>query len=148
MTKTLKTFDVVGFSSFEGVRKIRFANDVEGREARLKACGCDAIQLFEMPEAVTKVDAVRWMLTEAELSDGDRVLAQEWRDKATRVPGPRGRPRKVVVEAEAVEAEAVVVGPHCDLDNLTAEEKAERKRIRDRDRKRAQRAKAKAEQAA
>ena len=156
MTKTLKTFDTVGFSSFEGVRKIRFANGSEGRKARLEKCGCTDIVLHDLPEAMTKVAAVTHLLNEMEVkSEADRTIAQEWLEKATRVPGPRGRPRKASTEEQAPEAaepvteteaevaqeqEVEAEAPRTDLDDLTPEQKEERKRARDKFRKRMQRA--------
>lgn len=151
MTKTNKHFEFAGFATFADVRKVRFAND-ETRATHLEKLGATAVEFHPLPNEMNKVDAVRWMVDNVALSTFDLELAQAWLEKNTRVPGPRGRPRKAPVEqAEAVETaepaqeeEQVVVGEFTDLDNMTPKQKLARKRFLDAKRKREKRAALKA----
>ena len=55
---TDKLFTVVGTSKLDGVTKVRFANDVL-RTKVLQKHGHEDIILVELPEAMTKLDAVK-----------------------------------------------------------------------------------------
>lgn len=57
---TDKTFTVVGSSTQEGKTKIRFANDVM-RIKILAKNGHTDINLVELPQAMTKVEAVKYL---------------------------------------------------------------------------------------
>jgi DNA replication protein DnaD len=56
-----KTFTVAGTSNLNGVIKFRFANDLKGRIKVLERNGHTDVQLFELPEAMTKEDAIVWL---------------------------------------------------------------------------------------
>ena len=51
---TTKTFKVIGVSTLAGKTKVRFANDLATRIKNLVKGGHTNIELFELPEAMTK----------------------------------------------------------------------------------------------
>lgn len=51
---TTKTFSVIGVSTLNGKAKVRFANDFAGRIKNLVKNGHTNVELFELPEAMTK----------------------------------------------------------------------------------------------
>jgi hypothetical protein len=51
---TSKTFKVIGVSTLAGKTKVRFANDLATRIKNLVKNGHTNIELFELPEAMTK----------------------------------------------------------------------------------------------
>jgi hypothetical protein len=56
-----KLYTVVGTAEQYGLTKVRFANDLVARVKILDKNGCSDIQLFELPEPMTKLDALRWL---------------------------------------------------------------------------------------
>lgn len=56
-----KLFNVVGFSTLDGVRKTRVANGLAARIAKLLRTGHTDIELYEMPSAVDKQAALVWL---------------------------------------------------------------------------------------
>jgi hypothetical protein len=55
------TFKVVGISTFKGQRKVRFAQDLK-RIIALDKCGNTDIEMFELPQAMTKDAALKYAL--------------------------------------------------------------------------------------
>ena len=51
---TSKLFTVVGVSTLNGKTKVRFANDLPSRIKNLVKNGHTNVELFELPEAMTK----------------------------------------------------------------------------------------------
>lgn len=68
MNNTDKTFVVAGISSLEGVAKVRFAKDL-ARVKVLEKNGHKDIKLVELPNAMTKGDAVAFLKTHAQFKD-------------------------------------------------------------------------------
>lgn len=58
---TEKQFTVAGYSTLNGVRKIRFANDLVARIKRLDQCGHENIELEELPQPMTKGEVREWL---------------------------------------------------------------------------------------
>jgi hypothetical protein len=56
-----KLFNVVGFSTLAGVRKMRVANGLSARIAKLMRTGHTDIEMYEMPSAVDKQAALVWL---------------------------------------------------------------------------------------
>ena len=56
-----KLYTVAGTADQHGMTKVRFANDFVSRIKILDKNGCTNIQLFELPEPMTKLDALRWL---------------------------------------------------------------------------------------
>lgn len=57
-----KLFTVAGTSNLNGVTKMRFANDLKSRIKILERNGHTEIQLFELPRAMTKADAIAYLV--------------------------------------------------------------------------------------
>ena len=79
-----KLYTVAGTAEQYGMTKVRFANDFVSRIKILDKNGCTNIQLFELPEPMTKLDALRW-LKEQDLSGDagyavDAKLAEKMRE--------------------------------------------------------------------
>ena len=58
-----KTFTVAGTASQHGVTKVRFANDLVSRTKILVKNKCENINLVELPEPMTKLDALKYLET-------------------------------------------------------------------------------------
>lgn len=58
---TEKQFTVAGYSTLNGVRKIRFANDLVARIKRLNQCGHKDIDLEELLQPMTKSEVKEWL---------------------------------------------------------------------------------------
>lgn len=58
---TSKTFTVVGVSTLNGKTKVRFANDFASRIKNLVKGGHTNVELFELPEAMTKEAALAYV---------------------------------------------------------------------------------------
>lgn len=56
---TSKVFKVIGVSTFKGKRKVRFAQDLTRVKALIKAGNTD-VELFELPEAMTKEAGIEY----------------------------------------------------------------------------------------
>lgn len=56
---TEKTFTVAGTATQNGVTKARFANDLVARIKILNKAGCTDINLVELPEPMTKLQALQ-----------------------------------------------------------------------------------------
>jgi len=62
---TDKLFTVVGTSNLNGTTKVRWANDLVTRFKMLHKGGHTDIELFELPEAMTKQQACEWLTEQA-----------------------------------------------------------------------------------
>ena len=69
---TDKLFKVVGTSNLNGTTKVRWANDLVTRFKMLHKGGHTDIELFELPQSMTKKDACVW-LTEQEVFETQLV---------------------------------------------------------------------------
>ena len=56
-----KLFKVVGISTFKGQRKVRYAQELK-RIIALNKCGNTDIEMFELPYAMTKEEALKYAL--------------------------------------------------------------------------------------
>ena len=70
-----KLFTVAGTATNpDGTTKARFANDLVARIKILNKSGCTNINLIELPEPMTKLEALQY-LTEQGITDGDAGYA-------------------------------------------------------------------------
>jgi len=70
-----KLFSVAGTATNpDGTTKARFANDLVARIKILNKAGCTNINLVELPQAMTKLDALKY-LTEQGITQGDAGYA-------------------------------------------------------------------------
>ena len=112
MSKTEKLFTVAGTAkNADGTVKARFANDLVARIKILNKAGCTDINLVELPQAMTKLEALQHLQTIG-ITEGDAGFAVanklaekakiakkgEVKVKATKAP----KATKAAVTAEAV----------------------------------------------
>lgn len=72
---TNKLFTVAGTATnADGTTKARFANDLVARIKILHKAGCSNIHLIELPHAMNKLDALKY-LTEQGITEGDAGYA-------------------------------------------------------------------------
>lgn len=75
MSATEKLFTVAGTArNADGTVKARFANDLVARIKILNKAGCTDINLVELPQAMTKLQALQY-LTEQGITQGDAGYA-------------------------------------------------------------------------
>jgi len=76
---TSKTFKVVGISTFKGKRKVRYAQEMTRVKALIKAGNTD-VELFELPEAMTKEQARAYVVANKLFdlpADADEASAED-----------------------------------------------------------------------
>lgn len=71
---TEKLFTVAGTATQNGVTKARFANDLVARIKILNKAGCTNINLVELPEPMTKLQALQHLQTLG-ITEGDAGYA-------------------------------------------------------------------------
>ena len=84
MSKTEKLFTVAGTAkNADGTVKARFANDLVARIKILNKAGCTDINLVELPQAMTKLEALQHLQTLG-ITEGDAgyVVANKLAEKA------------------------------------------------------------------
>ena len=107
---TNKTYSVVGItvhSADQGTAKVRFANDFSRRVKILTKDGtCTRCDLIELPQEMTKVDALNYMLTRPEFaSPADHATIQEAIDTRVKAPKAVKAPKvKVKPSLDAIKA--------------------------------------------
>lgn len=69
-----KLFTVAGTATQNGVTKVRFANDLVARIKILNKSGCTNINLVELPQPMTKLQALQHLQTLG-ITDGDAGFA-------------------------------------------------------------------------
>ena len=78
-----KTFTVAGIATNpDGTTKVRFANDLVARIKILNKANCTDIHMYNLPHPMTKIEAMKWMQQEKNLSgDASYALANRLADK-------------------------------------------------------------------
>ena len=70
-----KTFTVAGTATnADGTVKVRFANDLVARIKILNKSGCNNINLVELPQAMTKLEALQYLQAQG-ITAGDEGFA-------------------------------------------------------------------------
>ena len=69
-----KLFTVAGTATHKGVTKVRFANDLVARIKILNKSGCNNINLVELPQAMTKLEALQYLQAQG-ITTGDEGYA-------------------------------------------------------------------------
>lgn len=78
---TNKTFTVVGITDYKDTMKVRFTNDMALRIKRLDKYGASRLDFIELPHAMTKIEALKYMLTRKEFqSPDDQATIQDTLD--------------------------------------------------------------------
>jgi hypothetical protein len=105
---TNQTFTVAGTSKLNGTYKVRFANDLM-RTKNLTKSGHTDIVLVELPQAMTKLDAIKHIATLDEfMTAGSKAAIMDYLDrkdvapkaKAPAVKAPKAVKTKVTAEDE------------------------------------------------
>ena len=115
---TEKTFTVAGTAkNADGTVKARFANDLVARIKILNKAKCTDINLVELPHAMTKLEALKY-LTEQGITEGDAgyAVANKLAEKTklakkgevkvagTKVSAPKAKAKKDVTAEQVLEA--------------------------------------------
>ncbi len=80
-----KTFTVVGITERDNVSKVRFANDIVRRVKQFSGPENTRVTLVELPNAMTKIEALNYMLTMDEFkTDDDQALISDTLDDKQR----------------------------------------------------------------
>ena len=68
---TAQTFKVVGITVHNNEAKVRFTHDMARRVKQFSKGGAERIDFIELPNEMTKIDALKYMLTCKEFSSED-----------------------------------------------------------------------------
>ena len=68
---TTQTFTVVGITEHNGNVKVRFTDDMVRRVKQFSKGGATRIDFIDLPEPMTKIEALKYMLTCKEFSSED-----------------------------------------------------------------------------
>ena len=68
---TTQTFTVVGITDHNGNVKVRFTDDMVRRVKQFSKGGASRIDFIELPNPMTKIEALKYMLTCKEFSNPD-----------------------------------------------------------------------------
>jgi DNA gyrase/topoisomerase IV subunit A len=107
---TDKTFTVAGTSKHAGAYKVRFANDLM-RTKNLTKSGHTDIILVELPQAMSKLDAIKHIATLDEFDNvGSKSAIMDYLDRKDVEPKSKGPAVKApaAVKATATKAKAKV----------------------------------------
>lgn len=108
---TDKQFTVCGTSNLDGVTKVRFANDVLRIKVLTKSGHTD-ITLIELPEAMSKLEAAKFIQSLDEFQDvASQAAIADYLDrndekpaKATKAPAPKAKaPAKAKATAKVAD---------------------------------------------
>jgi hypothetical protein len=75
-----KQFQKVGYSTHNGVMKIKFTND-KYRERALERAGQQDINLFDLPEPMNKLDAIAWLNEQPKIPSKVKQLIKIMQDE-------------------------------------------------------------------
>ena len=115
---TTQTFTVVGITEHSGNVKIRFTDDMVRRVKQFSKGNAGRIDFIELPNAMTKIEALRYMLTSKEFSsENDQATIQDTLEDKERearkgtvtvkasisLDSIKSRPRKDVTVADILE---------------------------------------------
>lgn len=77
-----KLFTVAGYATNpNGTVKVRFANDLVARIKILNKAGCSNINLIELPQAMTKLQALEHLKSQGLTGDAEFVVANKLAEK-------------------------------------------------------------------
>jgi len=68
---TNKIFKVVGITEHDGISKIRFTDDMVRRVKQFNKGGATRCDFIELPTEMTKIEALKYMLTRKEFQSAD-----------------------------------------------------------------------------
>ena len=98
---TDKTFTVAGTSKHNGSFKVRFANDLM-RTKNLTKSGHTDIVLVDLPKAMLKLDAIKYIATLDEFDNvGSKTAIMDYLDRKDEVPATKAPAVKAPVATKA-----------------------------------------------
>ena len=101
-----KLFTVAGTATNpNGTTKARFANDLVARIKILNKAGCTAINLVELPSAMTKLQALQYLQEQGVAGDAGYAVANKLAEK-TKI-AKKGEVKVKAVKTSAKSAEKV-----------------------------------------
>jgi hypothetical protein len=101
-----KLFTVAGTATNpNGTTKARFANDLVARIKILNKAGCTAINLVELPTAMTKLQALQYLTEQGVTGDAGYAVANKLAEKSK--IAKRGEVKVKAVKTSAKSAEKV-----------------------------------------
>jgi hypothetical protein len=101
-----KLFTVAGTATNpNGTTKARFANDLVARIKILNKAGCTAINLMELPTAMTKLQALQYLTEQGVVGDAGYAVANKLAEK-TKI-AKKGEVKVKAVKTSAKSAEKV-----------------------------------------
>ncbi len=114
---TTQLFTVVGITTNNEVTKVRFTDDMVRRIKQFSKGGASRIDFIELPSPMTKIEALKYMLTTKEFSSEDdqatisEVLEDKEKDasrgqvkvKTPSLDNIKNRPRKAVTVTDILE---------------------------------------------
>ena len=122
-------FTVAGVSTQHGSTKVRFANDLASRVKLLAKGGHDPLELVQLPKAMTKAEACKYLLELGGVFTQWESLLNETMGKksgtsATKAPKVAKVPAKVKAPAKtkAVKQPKIIVAPKAEDEDLEIEE--------------------------
>lgn len=71
-----RKFTKVGFSTLDGVLKLRFTTDVY-REKVLERNGHEDVKLFDLPHEMSKIEAAAWLVGQRSVPASVKALLRE-----------------------------------------------------------------------
>lgn len=86
---TTEKFTVAGTTLYKGATKVRFANDLATRIKTLVKNGHDDIELFELPNEMTKPEALAWLATQKLSAKAAEAVADKASEYAPKVKKER-----------------------------------------------------------
>lgn len=113
MANLSQTFKVAGITTHGDSTKVRFADDLVRRIKQFAKGGATRVDLIELPQSMTKIEALEYLLKHAEFqSPSDQATIQDSltdkRPKAARVPKSPKVPKVSVAKPslDAIKARA------------------------------------------
>lgn len=128
MTNTTQVFKVAGITTHGDSTKVRFTDDMVRRIKQFSKGGASRVDLVELPTAMTKVDALKYLAAHAEFqSAGDQAtIADSLSDRVAVVKAPKAAKVvkvKVVKVAKVKATKVTVVVAKPSLDAIKARAK-------------------------
>ena len=104
-----KLFTVAGTATNpNGTTKARFANDLVARIKILNKAGCTAINLMELPQAMTKLQALQYLTEQGVTGDAGYAVANKLAEKTKIAKKGEVKVKATSTKASAKSAEKVV----------------------------------------
>lgn len=96
----MSTFTVAGVSIFKGNVKVRFCSDLVLRIKNLQKQGDTDIDLVELPNPMTKIQACQFLLDSGRFTKFESDILEVMGKKQSKVVEP-----KIVIQKEAIDPE-------------------------------------------